>query len=79
MRLSVWTDTSPGSVAGGIDDLDLTRLDHEELEVAIADLEQRLSSKVPLERSAGAAPDLCELLGVERGEGELAQTGVGHV
>jgi hypothetical protein len=45
---------------------DLARLDDEELEVAITDLEERPSGRIPLERCSGAAAQLGHLDLVER-------------
>lgn len=66
-------------VAGGISDLDLARLDDEELEVTIADLEERLAGPVLLERRPGAPAQLRHLRLVERGEGGSLQVVLGHV
>ena len=57
-------------LAGFVHDLDLARLDDEELEVAVADLEELFPVPVPLELRQGAAPQRGHLGLVELGEGD---------
>jgi hypothetical protein len=66
-------------VAGFVDDLGLTGLDHEKLELSLADLEKRLSVRVLLQKHPCAAPQLFDLCLVERGERDSAQIMLGHV
>jgi hypothetical protein len=66
-------------VAGFVNDLDLPGLDDEKLEVSLADLEERLSVRVLLQKRPCAAPQLFDLRLVERGERDSAQIMLGHV
>src|SRR6476659_8619594 len=66
-------------VAGFVNDLDLTGLDDEKLEVSLADLEERLSVRVLLQKRPCAAPQFFDLCLVERGERDSAQIMLSHV
>ena len=73
------TDDGLRRLAGFVHDLDLAGLDDEELEVAVAGLEELLPVPVPLERRQGAAPQRGHLGLVELGEGDGVQVVLGHV
>src|SRR6185369_12109511 len=65
-------------LAGLVDDLDLARLDDEELEVAVSRLEQLLAVRMPLENRPGARTQLGDLSGVQLGECGGVQLVVDH-
>ena len=65
-------------VAGVIDDLDLARLDDEEVEVAVADRKERLPVPIQLKRGAGATGQFGDLGLVERRKGDRLKVVFGH-
>jgi hypothetical protein len=65
-------------VAGRLEDLHLARPDHEELEIAIADIEELLARGDPPRRRAGAARDRRHPRVVELRVGDGMQVVLGH-
>src|SRR5215216_5961958 len=65
-------------VARMIHDLDLTRPDDEEFEVAIADRKERLPVPIQLRRGTGATSDFADLTVVERRKSDGLEVVFGH-
>src|SRR2546427_9382459 len=61
-----------------VQDLDLAGLDDEELEVALADLDELVSGPIALQRRAGAAAQRGHLGVAESGRGHGVQVALGH-
>src|SRR5215470_11096740 len=71
-------DDSFRRVTGVVDDLDIARLDDEELEIPLACREENLPVAIELRSGSGAASQVGDLVFVQRGESYGLETVFNH-